>query len=69
MMMGDWMTYMVANVASTQALTNPLLARNVFNDTLTKRGEESPKTPAHCPPLWPQCCRSRRGPRQLYLST
>jgi prostaglandin-endoperoxide synthase 2 len=33
MMMGELLTYMVANDAFTQALTNPLLARQVFNDT------------------------------------
>jgi prostaglandin-endoperoxide synthase 2 len=39
MMMGELMTYMVANDAFTQALTNPLLARNVFNEaTFTKAG-------------------------------
>jgi prostaglandin-endoperoxide synthase 2 len=39
MMMGELMTYMVANDAFTQALTNPLLARNVFNDaTFSKAG-------------------------------
>jgi prostaglandin-endoperoxide synthase 2 len=39
MMMGELMTYMVANDAFTQALTNPLLARNVFNDaTFSKSG-------------------------------
>jgi prostaglandin-endoperoxide synthase 2 len=38
-MMGELMTYMVANDAFTQALTNPLLARSVFNDaTFTKTG-------------------------------
>ncbi len=39
MMMGELMTYMVANDAFTQALTNPLLARQVFNDaTFTSTG-------------------------------
>jgi prostaglandin-endoperoxide synthase 2 len=33
MMMGELLTYMVANDAFTQALTNPLLSRQVFNDT------------------------------------
>jgi prostaglandin-endoperoxide synthase 2 len=32
MIMGELLTYMVANDAFTQALTNPLLARNVFNE-------------------------------------
>lgn len=32
LMMGDLLTTMVANDAFTQALTNPLLARNVFNE-------------------------------------
>jgi prostaglandin-endoperoxide synthase 2 len=45
MMMGELMTYMVANDAFTQALTNPLLARNVFNeDTFTKTGMKVIKT-------------------------
>jgi prostaglandin-endoperoxide synthase 2 len=41
MMMGELLTYMVANDAFTQALTNPLLARNVFNEaTFTETGME-----------------------------
>lgn len=39
MMIGELLTYMVANDAFTQALTNPLMARNVFNaNTFTKTG-------------------------------
>jgi prostaglandin-endoperoxide synthase 2 len=37
MMMGELLTYMVANDAFTQALTNPLLARSVFNDATFSR--------------------------------
>ena len=38
-MMGELMTTMVAYDAFTQALTNPLLARNVFNEaTFTRAG-------------------------------
>jgi prostaglandin-endoperoxide synthase 2 len=38
-MMGELLTFMVANDAFTQALTNPLLARNVFTEaTFTKAG-------------------------------
>jgi prostaglandin-endoperoxide synthase 2 len=41
MRMGELLTYMVANDAFTQALTNPLLGRNVFNeDTFTQTGLE-----------------------------
>jgi prostaglandin-endoperoxide synthase 2 len=39
LMMGELLTTMVANDAFTQALTNPLLARNVFNEqTFSKAG-------------------------------
>jgi prostaglandin-endoperoxide synthase 2 len=39
MMMGELLTNMVANDAFTQALTNPLLARQVFNEaTFTRTG-------------------------------
>jgi prostaglandin-endoperoxide synthase 2 len=45
MMMGELLTYMVANDAFTQALTNPLLARQVFNDTtFTSTGMEMIKS-------------------------
>ena len=38
-MMGELLTTMVANDAFTQALTNPLLARNVFTeDTFSAAG-------------------------------
>jgi prostaglandin-endoperoxide synthase 2 len=44
MMMGELMTYMVANDAFTQALTNPLLARSVFNEaTFSPRGMKTIK--------------------------
>jgi prostaglandin-endoperoxide synthase 2 len=40
-MMGELLVTMVANDAFTQALTNPLLAENVFNeDTFSKEGME-----------------------------
>ena len=40
-MMGELLTTMVANDAFTQALTNPLLARNVFNEAhLLRRRDE-----------------------------
>jgi len=39
MMMGELMTFMVANDAFTQALTNPLLGRHIFvEETFTKSG-------------------------------
>ena len=39
LMMGELMTTMVAHDAFTQAMTNPLLARNVFNEpTFSKAG-------------------------------
>ena len=41
LMMGELLTTMVANDAFTQALTNPLLARNVFNEaTFSAAGME-----------------------------
>jgi prostaglandin-endoperoxide synthase 2 len=39
LMMGELLTTMVAYDAFTQALTNPLLARNIFNEqTFSKAG-------------------------------
>ena len=41
LMMGELLTTMVANDAFTQALTNPLLARSVFNEeTFSTTGME-----------------------------
>jgi prostaglandin-endoperoxide synthase 2 len=65
MMMGELMTYMVANDAFTQALTNPLLARNVFNeDTFTTSGMKVIKNTRSLEQL---VARNARSPESVYV--
>jgi prostaglandin-endoperoxide synthase 2 len=65
MMMGALMTCMVANDAFTQALTNPLLARNVFNeDTFTKTGMKVIKDTRSLQAI---VARNSRSPESVYV--
>ncbi|CRK49983.1 putative cyclooxygenase-2 [Rhodococcus sp. RD6.2] len=65
-MMGNLMTTMVAHDAFTQALTNPLLARRVYNDrTFTKVGKEIIDQ-THC--LQQIVARNSQNPREAYAS-
>jgi prostaglandin-endoperoxide synthase 2 len=66
LMMGELMTSMVANDAFTQALTNPLLARNVYNeDTFTKSGMKVIKDTRS---LQQVVARNARSPASVYVS-
>ncbi|MGW4985087.1 peroxidase family protein [Streptomyces mirabilis] len=66
MMMGELMTAMVANDAFTQALTNPLLARNVFTDaTFTKTGM---KIIADTSSLQEIVARNSKSPTSVHVS-
>ncbi|GAB2992040.1 hypothetical protein GCM10023080_067350 [Streptomyces pseudoechinosporeus] len=66
MMMGELMTAMVANDAFTQALTNPLLARNVFTDaTFTKTGM---KVIADTGSLQEIVARNSKSPTSVHVS-
>jgi prostaglandin-endoperoxide synthase 2 len=66
MMMGELMTYMVANDAFTQALSNPLLARNVFNeDTFSKAGMKVIKETSSLQQI---VARNSTAPDSVYVS-
>ena len=66
LMMGELMTTMVANDAFTQALTNPLLARNVFTDaTFTAHGM---KVISDTRSLQDIVARNSRTPAEVYVS-
>jgi prostaglandin-endoperoxide synthase 2 len=65
-MMGELLTTMVAHDAFTQALTNPLLARRVFNEqTFTKLGMEIIEE-THC--LQQIVARNSQNPSESYAS-
>lgn len=65
-MMGELLTVMVANDAFTQALTNPLLARNVFTDaTFTKTGM---KIIAETGSLQEIVARNSKSPASVHVS-
>ena len=65
-MMGELLTTMVAHDAFTQALTNPLLARNVFNEqTFSKVGM---KIIEHTHSLQQIIARNSKTPAEVYAS-
>ncbi len=66
LMMGELMTTMVANDAFTQALTNPLLARNVFNDATFTAPEM--KVINNTKSLQDIVARNARTPTKVYVN-